>query len=114
MTGKLEDFVKLPYSVRVVPDQTTEGKLCYLASYPDLPGCMSHGESQEEAINNLREAKKLYMKTLIERDREIPLPTPCLEIIWEASWAEPILSTGESPLFPGEIAPMRSEEAIHQ
>jgi predicted RNase H-like HicB family nuclease len=31
----------------------------YLVEYPDIPGCMSDGETEEEAIANGREAKAI-------------------------------------------------------
>jgi len=83
MKTKLEDYIKLPYSVKVIPDQSTDGLLCYMAYHPELPGCMSHGDTPEEAIANLSEAKKLYIKTLIEKKQEVPLPTSSSKTIWE-------------------------------
>lgn len=82
MTNKLEDFVKLPYSVEVVPDETTENLSCYVASHPELPGCMSHGDTPEEAMTNLSEAKELYIKTLLDKGHEVPLPKSPTIIIW--------------------------------
>lgn len=45
----------------VAPDVTTDGEPCYMASHPDLEGCMAHGDTPEEALNNLREATALYL-----------------------------------------------------
>ena len=33
---------------------------------PDLPGCHTYGETQEEAITNLREAALVYIEDLLE------------------------------------------------
>ena len=71
---KLEDYLGLQYSIEVVPEVTTDGSLCYMASHPELPGCMSHGDTPEEAIANLEEAKELYIKVLLEKGQQVPLP----------------------------------------
>jgi predicted RNase H-like HicB family nuclease len=88
MGDRLEDFMRLSYSIKVVPDQTTEGSLCYVASHPELPGCMSHGDTPEEAIDNLSEAKELYIKTLLEKGESIPLPKSSTVAIWQIAGAQ--------------------------
>ena len=34
----------------------------YTAYVPSLPGCISEGDSREEAINNIKEAIELYLE----------------------------------------------------
>jgi antitoxin HicB len=46
----------------------------FLITWPDLPGCMSDGETIEEAIANGRDAFVMWMETYIEQRREIPKP----------------------------------------
>lgn len=46
----------------------------YLAVVPKLPGCMSDGESPEEALRNVHDAIKCWIETAKEKGREIPLP----------------------------------------
>ena len=55
------------YTAIVLEDQTTDGRLVYRAEIPGLSGCMSHGESPEEALQNLEEAFELYMETIKAR-----------------------------------------------
>jgi antitoxin HicB len=45
----------LEYEILIEPLATCEGG-GYLATVPDLPGCMSEGESPEEALKNVQEA----------------------------------------------------------
>ena len=75
MNKKLEEYLELPYSTYVIPDETTKNELCYLAYHPELPGCMSHGNTPEEASQNLYEATALCISTLIEMGLDIPSPT---------------------------------------
>jgi len=44
------------------------------AIVPDLPGCISIGETREQAENNVREAIELYIDVLKERGEPIPEP----------------------------------------
>lgn len=112
MKNKLEEFLGLPYSVEVVPDQSTEGSMCYVALHPELPGCMSHGDSPEEAIANLLEAKELYIKTLLEKGQNIPLPKFSTTAIWEVSGVEGGYSIGIKGIdfLPAEVNPIESLE----
>jgi predicted RNase H-like HicB family nuclease len=47
----------------------------YGVTVPDLPGCFSAGSTVDEAMLMAREAIELYLDTLIEEGREIPLPS---------------------------------------
>ena len=46
----------------------------YLVEYPDIPGCMSDGETVEEAIANGREALRDCVAVLQESGRKVPKP----------------------------------------
>ncbi len=45
----------------------------YIVNVPALPGCMTQGETVEEAIAMAKEAIDLYLETLVERGKEIPV-----------------------------------------
>ncbi len=82
MNRNVDEYLNLSYSTYVVPDITTDQAPCYLAYHPELEGCMSHGDTPEEAINNLREATELYISTLIEMGIEVPEPQG-IEFKWD-------------------------------
>ncbi len=46
----------------------------YLIEFPDLPGCMSDGETIEEAIVNGEDAKRCWIAAMKEAGRPIPPP----------------------------------------
>jgi len=48
--------------LRVVFEPSDEGG--YTAHVPSLPGCISEGDSREQAITNIREAIELYLEPL--------------------------------------------------
>lgn len=47
----------------------------WAVSIPDLPGCDSFGETVEDAMHNIQEAKELWMKSQSDNGGEIPQPT---------------------------------------
>jgi antitoxin HicB len=46
----------------------------YLVEYPDIPGCMSDGETIKEAIANGREALRNCIEVFSEPGRKLPKP----------------------------------------
>ena len=46
----------------------------FVAEVPELPGCMAHGATQEEALANAKEAETLWLDTAKEFGDTIPEP----------------------------------------
>ena len=46
----------------------------FIAEVPELPGCMAHGDTQEDALNNIQEAMQLWIDTAKEFGDPIPEP----------------------------------------
>ena len=53
-----------------LPDEEAEGG--YVISYPDLIGCMSSGETIEEAAKNGEDARREWIIATLESGMEIP------------------------------------------
>lgn len=51
----------------------------YLIEFPELPGCMSDGQTIEEAIANGEDAKRCWITTMREAGR--PIPPPSVEAV---------------------------------
>ena len=64
------------YQFTVRPLSAEEGG-GYLVEYPDIPGCMSHGDTIAEAIANGREALRDCQEVFLESGRK--LVKPCIE-----------------------------------
>jgi antitoxin HicB len=64
----LKDY---PFTIRPLTGEEGGG---YLIEFPDVLGCMSDGETPEEAIANGRDALKCTLLTLKELRRPIPRP----------------------------------------
>ena len=44
----------------------------WVVEVPSLPGCISQGETKQEALTNIQEAISLYLEVLEERGQIIP------------------------------------------
>jgi predicted RNase H-like HicB family nuclease len=66
----LSYYLSLRYPVTLVPEE--EGG--YTAVVPDLPGCVTVGETPEEAMAMAEDARRLWIEDAYERGEDIPLP----------------------------------------
>ncbi len=55
---------------KVVLEPQEEGG--YTVYVPSLPGCVSQGETSQEAMNNIKEAIELYLESFKERKLSLP------------------------------------------
>ncbi len=46
----------------------------FVADVPELPGCMAHGSTQEEALSNIKDAIQLWIDTAREFGDSVPEP----------------------------------------
>jgi predicted RNase H-like HicB family nuclease len=49
-------------NLKVILEASEDGG--FTVTVPSLPGCISEGESREEAIRNIREAIELYLESV--------------------------------------------------
>jgi antitoxin HicB len=71
----LNYYAGLPYSVIV--EQWDDGQGPYwVARIAELPHCMIHGNTPEEAIKEIQEVKMDWIKSNLERGLPIPEPRP--------------------------------------
>lgn len=54
--------------------QWNEKEQYYIASVPELVGCMADGETLEEVMKNIQESIQIWIEVNIERGMEIPVP----------------------------------------
>ena len=60
----LNYYLSLPYRMELTPDKPEGG---FVVSFPALPGCLSCGETIEEAINNEKHARLAWLKAGLEQ-----------------------------------------------
>lgn len=65
-------YMNLPYKMEVVAD-VDEGR--YVVSFPDLPGCLTCGNTVEEAVKNAEDAKRSWLEAAVGDGIEIKEPT---------------------------------------
>jgi len=66
----LDYYVHLPYKLVIVPEEAGG----FFAEIEELPGCMTQGETMDEVLRNIDDAKHLWLQTAIDDKIEIPLP----------------------------------------
>ena len=71
LSETVDKYMKVPYRIEIKQD-TDEGG--YVAALPELKGCLSCGNTVDEAITNLMDAKREWIIAAIEREIVIPLP----------------------------------------
>lgn len=52
----------------------SEADNAFVAEVPELPGCVAHGPTQEEALANAQDAQRLWLDTARECGDPIPDP----------------------------------------
>lgn len=63
--------------LKVILEPSDEGG--YTVYVPSLPGCISEGDTKEEAIRNIKEAIELYLEP-VDDDLAFPPDTEIAEI----------------------------------
>jgi len=63
-----------PYPLKLRPLTSEEGG-GWLAEVPDLPGCLSDGETPQEAAANVQDAIACWIEAAEEDGRPVPAPS---------------------------------------
>ena len=71
MMKTLNDYLSMAYRMEIVEDKDEGG---YVVSFPELPGCITCGETIESAVKNAEEAKKEWLMAALEDGVEINEP----------------------------------------
>ena len=72
-------MMPLEYPIVVEPLSREDGG-GFAAIVPDLPGCMSDGETPEQAISNVQDAIAAWIEAARDMGRDIPRPSKHLAI----------------------------------
>ena len=67
----LNEYMSLPYRMEIVED-TSEGG--FVVSFPDLPGCITSGNTIETAVKNAHDAKQAWFEAAIDEGISINEP----------------------------------------
>ena len=59
----INEYLALPYRMEIIADRDEGG---YVVSFPELPGCITCGETMESAIANAEDAKREWITAALE------------------------------------------------
>jgi predicted RNase H-like HicB family nuclease len=68
----LEEYLRAPYSRVLIPDEESG---TFTAEILEFPGCISQGDTAEEAYKNLEAAAKAWIEAALDLGQEIPEPS---------------------------------------
>ena len=71
MVKTLNDYMEMSYRMEIVEDKEEGG---FVVSYPDLPGCITCGETVESAVANAQDAKRAWIEAALEEGIQIQEP----------------------------------------
>lgn len=74
----LQEQVRQALKLRVVLEPNEE--VGYTVTVPVLPGCISEGDTREEALRNIEEAIKLYLDP-VDDDHTFPEDAEVTEVV---------------------------------
>jgi len=72
----LNEYMNSRYKMEIIPDSAEGG---YVVRFPELPGCITCGETIEEAIRSAEDAKREWITAAIEEKTAIPEPSDIAE-----------------------------------
>lgn len=95
----LSYYLRLKY--RVTLHERKSGR--FFVFHPDLDGCMAEGDSAQEALENLADARELWIETRLSGGYSVPEP---------ASDRSGKFSIRTSPSFHGTLAERAEREGV--
>ena len=67
----IDEYMAIPYKIEIVPDADEGG---FVARLPELPGCVTVGETVGDALANIEDAKRAWIEAAVEDGQNIPKP----------------------------------------
>ena len=64
-------YMKLSYKMEINSDTSEQG---YVISFPELPGCITCGETLASALANAEDCKREWLTVALEMMISIPIP----------------------------------------
>jgi antitoxin HicB len=71
LAKEVSQYADLNYRIELIPDKKEGG---FVAVIPDLPGCVSQGETEVEALKMVEEAKAAWIQATLECGKTVPMP----------------------------------------
>ena len=71
---KVAEYMKLPYTIGMVRDDSPGGPPAWVVWVEELEGCISQGDTPEEATQMIREAMEGWLEVAVAYQDDIPPP----------------------------------------
>jgi antitoxin HicB len=71
MSKTLQEYLSLPYTIILRRDKRDE---IFVARVEELPGCSAHGDTEQEAVLNLRDNMEVWISDCIDSGDAVPEP----------------------------------------
>lgn len=78
-TMTFDEYMAVPYVLRVAAVRGTDGRWLRRAEHPELPGCFGEGLSPEDALADLHRNRERMVRELLAAGARVPVPRPPLE-----------------------------------
>ena len=74
IAAKVAEYLEKPYTITMVRDDSPGGPPAWVVWVEELRGCISQGDTPEEATTMIREAMELWIGSAVEHGDPIPPP----------------------------------------
>jgi predicted RNase H-like HicB family nuclease len=81
-------YMNLPYTIVMRRDDDGD----FVVRIEELPGCSSHGARPDEALENLKEAQRLWIEDCLDAGQPVPEPAPD-EALPSGKWVQRVPRT---------------------
>lgn len=73
ISNEAKEYLKLPYSYTIETEKEDDEEY-YIVKVNELPGCMSHGDTIDEAFENVKDAMLGWISVCLESRHKVPTP----------------------------------------
>lgn len=71
MNKSLKDYMELPYTIEIIPDEEDGG---YVARVRELSGCLTQADTWDELLMMIEDAKRAWLESALDHGDPIPEP----------------------------------------
>jgi predicted RNase H-like HicB family nuclease len=75
MKKDVDYYDRLPWKVHIEPARQDDGSIVCLASHPEFEGVLGSGATPEEALEDLRKARRAMIEALLAEGYPVPEPS---------------------------------------
>lgn len=81
------------YAVDLLPDHYPDGRPCWVASHPQLPGCTAYADTDDEALSELELVRRAYLNSSMRHSGSMQAVSSTTSAHWQAQTAPAVWVT---------------------